>query len=38
LNIKEASENAYKAISGIHWDGLYFRRDIGLDLQKLTDN
>jgi phosphoribosylamine--glycine ligase len=36
-SIREASENAYKAISGIQWNGLYFRKDIGLDLQKLTD-
>lgn len=36
-SIREASENAYKAISGIQWNGLYFRKDIGLDLQNLTD-
>ncbi len=34
---KEAAAAAYKAISGIHWEGLYFRKDIGLDLQKLSN-
>jgi phosphoribosylamine--glycine ligase len=33
-DLREASNNAYEAISGIHWDGLYFRTDIGLDLQR----
>jgi phosphoribosylamine--glycine ligase len=33
-DIMEASKNAYEGISGIHWDGLYFRTDIGLDLQR----
>lgn len=28
----EARENAYKGVSGIDWDGLYFRKDIGIDL------
>ncbi len=27
--IKEAKENAYKAVEKIHWDGAYYRRDIG---------
>ena len=36
-DLKEASENAYGAISGIHWDKLYFRKDIGLDLQRWKD-
>jgi phosphoribosylamine---glycine ligase len=36
--IKEASDKAYEAISGIDWEGLYFRRDIGVDLQKLINN
>ena len=26
---------AYEAISGLSWEGLYFRRDIGVDLQKI---
>lgn len=32
-SLKEASRVAYEAISGISWDGFYFRKDIGLDLQ-----
>jgi phosphoribosylamine--glycine ligase len=27
--IKEAKESAYKAVEKIHWDGAYYRRDIG---------
>ncbi len=34
--IEEASKEAYQAISAIHWEGLYFRKDIGEDLQKWT--
>lgn len=33
--LAEARKNAYKRISAINWDGLYFRKDIGLDLQKM---
>lgn len=33
-SLDEASKKAYKAVSGIHWDGLYFRKDIGEDLKK----
>lgn len=29
-----ARKEVYEAISGIHWDGLYFRKDIGEDLKK----
>ncbi|MCB0489376.1 MAG: phosphoribosylamine--glycine ligase [Cyclobacteriaceae bacterium] len=32
--ISEATAQAYKAISTIHWDGVYFRKDIGEDLTK----
>lgn len=32
--LDEASEEAYKAVSRIQWDGLYFRKDIGEDLKK----
>jgi len=32
--LDEATEDAYKTVSGIHWDGLYFRKDIGQDLKK----
>lgn len=31
-SLVEARDNAYKGVSGINWDGLYFRRDIGIDL------
>jgi phosphoribosylamine---glycine ligase len=34
-NLSEARKNAYDEISGISWDGLYFRRDIGVDLQRM---
>jgi phosphoribosylamine--glycine ligase len=37
VDIKEASKNAYDSISGIGWDSLYFRKDIGLDLQNWRD-
>lgn len=36
-DLKEASENAYETISGIGWDDVYFRKDIGLDLQRWKD-
>lgn len=36
-NLAEARKNAYDRISAISWDGLYFRKDIGLDLQKLEE-
>lgn len=35
--LAEARKNAYKRISAISWDGLYFRKDIGLDLQKIEE-
>jgi phosphoribosylamine--glycine ligase len=34
-NLAEARKIAYDRISAISWDGLYFRKDIGLDLQKI---
>jgi phosphoribosylamine--glycine ligase len=37
MNLMEASKNAYEGISGIDWDTLYFRKDIGLDLQNWRD-
>jgi phosphoribosylamine--glycine ligase len=37
VDLKEASKNAYDGISGIGWDRLYFRKDIGLDLQNRRD-
>jgi phosphoribosylamine--glycine ligase len=37
-SLAEARKNAYDKISGISWDGLYFRKDIGLDLLKIEEN
>ncbi|MCG9911227.1 MAG: phosphoribosylamine--glycine ligase [Flavobacteriales bacterium] len=34
-NIQEAREKSYKTISGIKFDGMYYRSDIGLDLINL---
>ena len=36
-SLAEARKNAYKRISAINWDGLYFRSDIGLDLQQIEE-
>jgi len=33
--LTEAVEKAYRLASTIHWDGIYFRKDIGQDLLKL---
>jgi phosphoribosylamine--glycine ligase len=33
--LSEARSAAYETISGLNWEGLYFRKDIGVDLQKL---
>jgi phosphoribosylamine---glycine ligase len=33
-SIATAAGNAYRTISSIRWDQVYFRKDIGLDLQK----
>ncbi|MEI9917900.1 MAG: phosphoribosylamine--glycine ligase [Bacteroidota bacterium] len=35
--LAEARKIAYERISAISWDGLYFRKDIGLDLQKIEE-
>jgi phosphoribosylamine--glycine ligase len=32
--LDEATKEVYKAVSSIHWDGVYFRKDIGEDLKK----
>lgn len=37
-SLNEASKKAYKAVSGIQWDGLYFRKDIGEDLKKWANS
>jgi phosphoribosylamine--glycine ligase len=31
-SLEEARKRAYERVSGIEWDGLYFRKDIGVDL------
>jgi phosphoribosylamine--glycine ligase len=36
-SLAEARKNAYDRISAISWDGLYFRKDIGLDLQRIEE-
>jgi phosphoribosylamine--glycine ligase len=36
-SLAEARKNAYDRISSISWDGLYFRKDIGLDLQRIEE-
>ncbi len=35
-SLQQAREQAFAGVSNIKWDGLYFRKDIGLDLIKLT--
>ncbi len=37
-NLEEAIKDAYGTISSIQWDGLYFRRDIGVDLKKWANS
>lgn len=32
--LTEARKNAYQSISAVSWDGLYFRKDIGADLER----
>ena len=31
-SLEEARKLAYERVAGIEWDGLYFRKDIGIDL------
>lgn len=35
--LADARKNAYDRISAISWDGLYFRKDIGVDLQRIEE-
>lgn len=37
-SLKEASSSAYQAVSALHWEGVYFRKDIGVDLQRMADS
>jgi phosphoribosylamine--glycine ligase len=37
-NLATARENAYARAATINWDGAYYRKDIGVDLQRLEDN
>lgn len=36
--LKEASARAYQAVSTLTWEGVYFRKDIGVDLQRMSDS
>ena len=36
--LKEASASAYQAVSTLTWEGVYFRKDIGVDLQRMSDS
>lgn len=36
-SLAEARKNAYAAASAVHWDGVYFRKDIGVDLLNFTE-
>ena len=35
--LTEASKNAYKTVASINWEGVYFRKDIGVDLLSKSD-
>jgi phosphoribosylamine--glycine ligase len=35
-SLKHAREQAFADVAAIQWDGIYFRKDIGLDLLKLS--
>lgn len=37
-DLHAAREKAYSGVAKLHWDGLYFRKDIGLDLIKLSSS
>lgn len=36
-SLKEAKKNAYQSISGISWEDVYFRKDIGVDLLRIEN-
>src|SRR6478609_6683329 len=35
--LSEASKEAYKTVGTLNWEGCYFRKDIGVDLQGISD-
>ncbi|MCR9251914.1 MAG: phosphoribosylamine--glycine ligase, partial [bacterium] len=35
-NIGEALTKSYKALENVEWDGIYYRKDIGKDLLRLS--
>jgi phosphoribosylamine---glycine ligase len=37
-NLQEAREKAYEGVAKLNWDGVYFRKDIGVDLLALQTN
>lgn len=37
-NLREAFANAYKTVASINWEAVYFRKDIGVDLQGISDS
>lgn len=36
--LSEASEKAYETVNTLNWEGAYFRKDIGVDLQRMSDS
>ncbi len=36
-NLAEASKESYKTVNSLSWEGAYFRKDIGVDLQTMAD-
>lgn len=36
-SLLEASEKAYERVATLTWQGVYFRKDIGVDLQSMSD-
>ena len=36
--LPEASQEAYNMVNFLDWEGVYFRKDIGVDLQRMSDS
>jgi len=36
--LSEASQEAYNMVNLLDWEGVYFRKDIGVDLQRMSDS